>query len=1124
VASGVPDNRFAEYIIQSKLVSPEQVEEARRSQAAAVSIGIEISLAEALVRMQALTPSQRSVIEQRIANPQPSGGIHQLGHYRLLRRIGAGAMGVVYLAEDTMAQRQVALKVLARELASNPTFLERFHREAVASGKLNHANLITAYNFDEDRGWRYYVMEYCPGESAEQMLEHRGPLPWPQALRIARDVAQGLHYAHQQGIIHRDVKPGNIMVTPEGVSRLLDMGLSKQQLERDEKSGRTVGTPHYISPEQARGVQALDGRADIYSLGATLFHLLTGRPPYAGNDSIEVMRQHVSAPIPDAAAVRADVPERVSRIVQRMMAKEPAQRYTDCAELIADLDLALVAEEPTSAIAMKPSPARPAKALSPVHRQGAHPPSIWGGAQEAAERGGMPASVWGATDQNAPAVRPAPGRAAHAAPEPLRSLRPRHGSEADLLVPHPRMKQNVWLWPAIGAGGVLLLLAILLLMLNTGGTSSSKQTNANPTPPVKAPNQKPTLPAPLESTGTGKTATATNLPPQLPPPPQIPAVPPLPPTPGVDNEERWKGAVNLLSLLDLTTDPVQGTWRYVGNALTNDATPRARISLPLQPAQEYDFRIVFTRKKGDEVTQILSWKGTGVAWVMGAVGNTASGFLRANTELSPPFKAQDMKGLTNEKRHSTIIEVRKDRVRGYLDGQLLSEWTGESKDLTWHPGWDLPGEAKLGLGSHNADLVIHSIQVLDISGSAKVTRKPSPLNGPGEITDEWKRELAKLEPEEQLKHVNVKLQQLNPGFTGKVTMWVDEEKKLRYIGLVHALLKDLTPLHGLPHLSGIGLGGTEDYPSPLADLSLLAGLRLGYVDCSYSKVTSLAPLAGLKLSQVICHHTDIADLSPLAKMPLYKMNCSATKVQDLTPLAGTSLTELDCSGTGVSDLGPLAGQPLKELDISGTGVSNLAPLKGMALKKLNLHGCTALKDLTVLAGMPLTELNLGETGVSDFAPLKGMKLTVCRLDDLNLKQVDFLEGMPITILNVAGNKLSDLSSLEGLPLAELHLSRNPVSDLGPLRGKSIESLFLRGTKVTSLDALEGMALHTLDIHGLTIKNPAMLKSLPLTTLFLDYVPAQHAELLKSIKTLERVNGYLLSTFLTQPPTPKKKAD
>lgn len=1106
--SGVPDQRFAEYIIQSKLVSPEQVEEARQSQAAAASIGIEVSLAEALVRMQALTTSQRGVIEQRMANTQPSTGIHQLGPYRLLRRIGAGAMGVVYLAEDTMAQRRVALKVLARELASNPTFLERFHREAVASGKLNHANLITAYNFDEDRGWRYYVMEYCPGESAERLLEQRGPMPWPQALRIARDAAQGLHYAHQRGIIHRDVKPGNIMVTPEGVARLLDMGLSKQQLERDERTGRTVGTPHYISPEQARGEHTLDGRADIYSLGATLFHLLTGRPPYAGDDSVEVMKQHLSAPVPDASALRKDIPERVSRMMQRMMAKDPAQRYTDCAELTADLDLALVSEEPTSSIPMKPSPGRAAKVQAPAHRQGAHPPSIWSGQDEPSARGGAPASVWGDSDRGTadqPAARPA-----HPAAEP-RSLRPRHSSESDILAPRPRMKQNAWMWPAVSAGGVLVIV-LLIMVLKGGGPPPAPP--VEPPVPQKTSNYTPTLPTePPSLPKPVNTQTTTEKPP--------PAVPYVPPTANVDSEERWKGATDLLTLVDLTTDPMQGTWRFTGNNLTNDATPRARLSLPVQPPAEYDFRIVFTRRKGDEVTQILNWKGNGIAWVLGAIGNTACGFLRSNTELTPPFNAKESKGLSHGERHSTIIEVRKDRVRGYLDGHLLSEWTGDSKELTWHPGWDLRGELKLGLGSHNADLLIHSIQMLDVSGSAKVLRKASALTGPGEsVTAEWKKALAQLTPEEQIKHVNVKLQQVNPGFTGQVTMWASEGQ-LRFIGLARATLKDLSPLQGLPHLNGIGLGGTEDTPCPVADLSMLMGLRLGYVDCSYSKVTDLSPLAGMKLSQVICHHTEVADLSPLANMQLNKVNCSATKVQDLKPLAGMPLTSLECAGTLVSDLGPISARMLKELDISGTKVSSLASLKGALLTKLHLHG-TGVTDLSVLDGMPLVDVNLGEIQVRDLSVLQGMKLTNCQLDDLELKHAKFLKGMPITSLNLSGNRLTEISTLENMPLTELHLSRNPaLSDLSPLRGKPLQKLYLRGTKVTSLEALQGMPLHTLDIRGLTVTNPAILKSLPLTTLFLDYVPAQHAEILRGHKTLGYVNGYALSTFLTMPATPKK---
>ena len=1064
MSSGVPDKRFAEYVLKSKLVTPAQLEEARRSQDAALSIGTTMSLAEALVRMKALTSSQRGVIEKRLTT-QSSSGIQRLGQYRLLRRVGSGAMGVVYLAEDTMAQRQVALKVLARELVKNPSFLERFHREAVASGKLNHANLITAFSFGEDRGWRYYVMEFCPGESAEQSLEQRGPFPWAQALRIARDAAQGLHYAHQHGIIHRDVKPGNIMVTPEGVGRVLDMGLLLERLRPDDRQGGTVGTPHYISPEQARGAKSLDGRADIYSLGATVFHMVTGRPPYTGDDGIAVMKKHLSEPVPDPAKYR-DVPERVTRILQRAMAKDPDERYGDCAELIADLDLALVSEEPASGIAAKTSPVGAGRGTSP-HRRGS------------------PASVWG--DESDAAVRPAQSRGG-APGEAHRAHRSRHGSEYDPLPPRSRSRRNSWLYPVIGAS-VLLLMVVVLLVVMSGGEDEGRK-SANETPKKKS--SQPEIPPPGPD---GKSKEDSGKKDDGPPPP--PPVPSPPPTADIDGESRWQDAIDLMRIADLTADPVQGWWGFQGQELLNAATPRARMGLGYRPPEEYDFRIVFTRKTGAEVTQIIKWKGNGIAWVLGAIGNTASGFLRTNTELTPPFRSEESRGLEDGKQHSTIIEVRKDRIRGYLDGELLSEWSGDSKELTWHPGWDLPKALPLGLGSHNAELVLHAVQIREVSGKGKLLRRASPLTGPGGVTAEWKAALAALPPESQLKHVNVKLQQVNPGYTGQVSMWVDEGQ-LKFINLQRATIRNLTPLQGLPYLNGIGLGGDRESPCTASDLSNLTGLRLAYVDCSYSRVTSLRPLEGMKITQLVCHHTGVADLAPLKGAPLEKLDCSRTKVGDLSPLKGAPLVELKCSNTEVRDLSPLKGMRLSVLNVAETRVSSLAPL----------------------AGMPLKELNVSETRVADVRPISRLKLRTLRISDVGLKNLNFLKGMPVEQLSVSGNGIKDISVLAGLPLTELWLSHNPVSNLQPLRGKSLRLLYLRDTGVTSVKDLAGMPLESLDIRGLKLESTAPLRPLPLVNLLVDYDPGQHYRLIRNSKTLKRVNGYEVDTFLEM--QPKKK--
>jgi hypothetical protein len=266
-----------------------------------------------------------------------------LGPYRILRRLGEGSMGEVYLAEDPRAGRHVAIKVLSPRHAAEPEFLSRFHREADALGRLHHENIVRAWSVGEDRGRHFFVMELCEGVPLDRRLRQDGPLPPREACRIAIQAARGLLYAHEHGIVHRDIKPGNIVLLADGTAKIFDLGLSKSLVETAGAafrtgSGATLGTPYYMSPEQARGMSAVDGRSDIYSLGATLYHLVTGEPPFTGSDVFEVVARHLSDKVPDPRDLREDVPEGIVHVIRRMMAKDPGDRYPDCKALLDDLE------------------------------------------------------------------------------------------------------------------------------------------------------------------------------------------------------------------------------------------------------------------------------------------------------------------------------------------------------------------------------------------------------------------------------------------------------------------------------------------------------------------------------------------------------------------------------------------------------------------------------------------------------------------------------------------------------------------------------------------------------------------------------------------------------------------
>jgi uncharacterized RDD family membrane protein YckC/predicted Ser/Thr protein kinase len=263
----------------------------------------------------------------------------RLRHFQLSRLLGRGGMGSVYLATDTSLERSVAMKVLAPEIAHDPEVVARFAREARAQARLRHPNVAQIYFIGEDAGRHFFVMEYVDGPSLGEQLADGKRLPWAEALEHAIATARGLRAALGHGFIHRDVKPSNLMVDREAGVKILDFGLVKSlrgdaELTRD---GVIIGSPLYMAPEQGRG-EEVDHRADIYSLGCALYHMLTGRPPFTGNSPVGVIAMHMSQQATPIRQLAPEVPESVQRIVDRMMAKDASARFPSYDALIAALE------------------------------------------------------------------------------------------------------------------------------------------------------------------------------------------------------------------------------------------------------------------------------------------------------------------------------------------------------------------------------------------------------------------------------------------------------------------------------------------------------------------------------------------------------------------------------------------------------------------------------------------------------------------------------------------------------------------------------------------------------------------------------------------------------------------
>ncbi len=259
------------------------------------------------------------------------------GRYQVVRKLGAGGMANVYLAEDQELGRRVAIKILNDRHAGDEQFVERFRREAKNAAALSHPNIVSIYDRGEAEGTYYIAMEYLDGRSLKELIVQRGPAPVTVSVEYARQILSALRFAHRHGIVHRDIKPHNVLVDAEGRVKVTDFGIARAGASQMTEAGSIVGTAQYLSPEQARGTD-VDQRSDLYSLGIVLYELLTGSLPFNGDTPVEIAMKHLST-IPEApSAKRPEVPRDLDLIVTRALAKDPDDRYQSAEEMDADLE------------------------------------------------------------------------------------------------------------------------------------------------------------------------------------------------------------------------------------------------------------------------------------------------------------------------------------------------------------------------------------------------------------------------------------------------------------------------------------------------------------------------------------------------------------------------------------------------------------------------------------------------------------------------------------------------------------------------------------------------------------------------------------------------------------------